>query len=138
MSRQVSARVARRRGRLMWRVVVGVTIGMLVLRLLWLLAALVVDSVPMPGWLWAVAALVGPVAVAVYWRPAYRVPTCLFSTGFAAVMLGIGGLGWGSVAAPVIAGATLLGLLAVPRDGGAEAGSSGLSRRGARSGARRR
>src|SRR3712207_7430759 len=52
----------------------------------------------------SVAALVAPVALAVYWRPAHRVPNCLFHTGVAAVLLGIGGLGWGSVAAPGIGG----------------------------------
>ena len=119
MSRRISTREARRRGRLMWRALVAVTIGMFTLRVVWaVFAAFSDDPQNMPGWLWALAALVGPAALAVYWRPAYRVPQCLFHTGFASLVLGMGGAGWGSIAAPVISGATILGLCFVPRDGG--------------------
>lgn len=122
MSRTVSRRRARERGLLMWRVLVGVTVGMFVLRVVWaVVAAFSADPVGMPSVLWAVAALVAPVALAVYWQPGHRVPNCLFHTGAAAVLLGIGGLGWGSVAAPVISGLTIVGLCLAPGDGGRRA-----------------
>jgi hypothetical protein len=74
-----------------------------------------------PAWPWTIAAFVAPVALAVYWRPAYRIPNCLFLTGACAVLLGLGGAVWGSTVAPVIGGATVLALCFAPRDGGWQA-----------------
>ena len=118
MSRVVSPAEARRRGRVMQRVLMFGAAGMLGLQAVWAaVAAFVDDPVNIPAALWAVAALVGPVAVAVYWRPAYRVPNCLFQTGAATFALGLSGVGWGSVVAPVIAGLTIVGLIVIPKDG---------------------
>lgn len=116
MSRSSSKRRARERGRLAWRVLVGVTIGMLVLRLVWLVvAAFLDDPQPLPAWPWVVAALVAPAALVVFWRPSQRVPNCLAHTAFAAVLLGIGGLESGSPVPAVIAGATIVGVLLASR-----------------------
>ena len=86
-----------------------------------------------PPWLWEAAVLVAPIALAVYWRPAYRVPDCLWLTFLSALLLGAGGAGWGSRVAPAIGGATLVAMLFVPRDP-ARAKKSGTwrSRRAAR------
>lgn len=72
-----------------------------------------VDTVP--PLLFEVTVLVAPVALAVYWRPAFRVPDGLWLTGLSALFLGMGGAGWGSVFAPVVGAATLLAMLVRPR-----------------------
>lgn len=97
-----------------------VTAGMFVLQAVWAIGlGFRAEGAPnMPAALWVAAVLVAPVALAVYWRPSYRVPNCLFLTGASALLLGLVGAGWGSVAAPVIGGLTLVALLFAPRDGG--------------------
>ncbi len=96
-----------------------VTIGMFVLLALWMCTGLFVDDVPrMPSVLWVVAVLVAPAALLVYWRPAHRVPECLFLTGASAFFLGLGGAAWGSWATPLIGGVTIVGWLVAPGDGG--------------------
>jgi len=108
----------RRRGRQMLTAVRVVTVGMVVLMVLWMLSGAFADPPPMPPALWIAAVSVAPLALAVFWRPAYRVPNCLWLTGLSAWFLGLGGAGWGSVVAPVIGGATIVALFFVPRDGG--------------------
>lgn len=79
-----------------------------------------------PPQLFAVTVLVAPTALAVYWRPAYRVPEGLLLTGLSALTLGVAGAGWGSVVAPAVGAATLVGLLLVPRGPAAPAAASAV------------
>ena len=115
--------LARRRGRQTRNALGVVTCGMLAFQALWAVAlGFREQGAPnIPAWPWAVAVFVAPVALAVYWRPAYRVPNCFFLTGVSAVLLGLGGLLWGSVLAPAVGGATVLALCFAPRDGGWQA-----------------
>lgn len=100
------------RTRLLLRVVTpGVFIVQVVLFVLGAFGAL--DSIPAE--MYEVAVLVAPLALAVYWRPAFRVPEGLLLTGLSALLLGVAGAGWGSRMAPAVGAATLLGLLLVPR-----------------------
>jgi hypothetical protein len=96
-----------------------VTIGTLGTLALYAVAAIPLDDPPPPPtWAWAIPVLVAPAALAVYWRPAYRVESCFFLTGVCAFFLGFIGFGWGSLAAPIIGGATIIAMLFAPRDGG--------------------
>jgi hypothetical protein len=111
----------RRLGERTLRALQVVTIGMFVLLAMWMCSGIFVDDVPrMPSLLWVVAVLVAPAALVVYWRPAHRVPECLFLTGASALFLSLGGAAWGSWVAPVIGGVTIVGLLVAPRDPGRE------------------
>jgi hypothetical protein len=117
-----SKRQARRRGRQAMRALQVVTVGTFLVWGSWMCLGLFSDDPPvMPAIIWELAVLVAPAALAVYWRPAYRVPNCLWLTFCSATLLGMGGAGWGSWFAPVIAGATVLALLFAPRDGGRRA-----------------
>jgi hypothetical protein len=96
-----------------------VTIGTVVGLTLYMIAAIFLDDPPPPPtWAWAVPVLVAPAALAVYWRPAYRVEGCFFFTGMSAVVLGFLGFGWGSVSAPIIGAVTIVAICFAPRDGG--------------------
>ena len=115
-----AARQVRHRGEQMMAVLRAVTVGTLTAFVAYVIVAAVflTDPAPPPTWAWAVAVLVAPAALAVYWRPAYRVGRCFFLTGVTAFFLGFLGAGWGSLAAPIIGGATILAMLFAPRDGG--------------------
>jgi hypothetical protein len=115
-----ATRRTRRRGQQM-KVALGVVAGgMAVFQAVWMVAlGFREQGAPnIPAWPWSVAVFIAPVALAVFWRPAYRIPNCLFLTGACAVVLGFFGAVWGSTVAPVVAGATVLGLFLAPRDGG--------------------
>jgi hypothetical protein len=73
---------------------------------------------PPPPWLFSLASFAPPAALAVYWRPAYRVPQCLFVTGACAFWVGFVGAGFGSVVAPVVGGLTIVATVFAPKDGG--------------------
>jgi hypothetical protein len=93
-----------------------VTVGMFALLVPWYALGFVLDDPPVvPPALWVAAVLIAPAALAVYWRPAYRVPDGLFLTAMSAVLLGMGGAGWGSRVAPAIGALTLLAMVFVPR-----------------------
>jgi hypothetical protein len=115
-----STRRARRRGAQTRTALGVVTGGMVTLQAVWAVALGFRDegAPNIPAWPWSVAVLVAPLALAVYWRPAYRIPNCFFLTGASAAVLGFFGAVWGSTVAPVVAGATVLALLLAPRDGG--------------------
>lgn len=132
MSSLPAAAQAQRRGQRMLLALRIVTPGMYLLLVpLGILGAFeVIDTVP--TWLWEAAVLVAPIALAVYWRPAYRVPDCLWLTFLSALLLGAGGAGWGSRVAPAIGGATLVAMLFVPRDPARAKSGTWRSRRAAR------
>ena len=114
-----SVRQARRRGRQAMVALRTVTVGVFAALAIYAVVAIfLTDPPPPPPWVWSVAVLVAPAVLAVYWRPAYRVPNCLFLTGASAFMIGLVGAGFGSLVAPVVGGLTLLALFFVPRDGG--------------------
>lgn len=113
-----SSRQARRRGIQSLQAVTVVTVSTFLLMAIWAVVAIFVDLPAMPPLIWEVAVLVAPIALAVFWRPAYRVPNCLWLTFCSAFFLGLGGALWGSWIAPAIGGATILAMLFVPRDGG--------------------
>jgi hypothetical protein len=101
------------------RAVKWINIGTFATLAVYMVAAIPLDDPPPPPtWVWAVPALVAPAALAVYWRPAYRVESCFFRTGVCAFLVGYVGFGWGSLAAPVISGATIIAMFFAPRDGG--------------------
>jgi len=132
MSQLSAAAQAQRRGQQMLLALRIVAPGMYCLLVpLGILGAFeIIDTVP--SWLWEVAVLVAPIALAVYWRPAYRVPDCLWLTFLSAVLLGAGGFGWGSRVAPAIGGATLVAMLFIPRDPARAMSGTWRSRRAAR------
>lgn len=121
MTRGSSTKAARRRGYQVLTAVRVTTVGAFVLMVLYGIAALPVDG-KLPGVVPAVGftlcALVPAFAAAVYWRPAYRVPECVWLTSMSAVSLGLMGTAFGSYVATVLGGAALIALLARPRDGG--------------------
>ena len=101
------------------RAVKWINIGTFAALALYMVAAIPLDDPPPPPtWVWAVPALVAPAALAVYWRPAYRVESCFLRTGVCAFWVGYVGFAWGSLAAPVISGATIIAMFFAPRDGG--------------------
>lgn len=118
--RKSARRQARRRGEQM-RILLGiVTGGMFCFQALWMgILGFREQGAPnIPAWPWTIAVFVAPLALAVWWRPAYRVANCFFLTCVSAVLLGFFGAVWGSLVAPVVGGATVLALLLAPRDGG--------------------
>lgn len=106
-----------RRGRQAMLALQIVTVGTFTLLVPWGALYFVLDHPPaVPTALWVAAVLVAPAALAVYWRPAYRVPNSLHLTGMSALLLGMGGANWGSRVAPAIGALTLLAMIFVPRD----------------------
>ena len=117
MTRPASRSSARQRGRQAMAVLRAVMIAVFVsLAVYAVVAIFLTDPPPPPAWAWSVAVLVAPAVLAVYWRPAYRVPNCLFLTGASAFMLGVVGAGFGSVVAPVVGGLTIVALFFAPKD----------------------
>ena len=117
-----SSTEARRRGRQAMIALRTVAIGVFAALAIYAVVAIFLpDPPPPPPWVWSVAVLVAPAVLAVWWRPTYRVPNCLFLTGATAFMIGLVGAGFGSLVAPVVGGLTLVALFFAPRGGGQRA-----------------
>jgi len=96
-----------------------VTVGTFAALALYAVVAGFMRGAPVPPtWAWAVAESAAPAALAVYWRPAYRVPDCFFLTGASAFFIGLVAFSFGAVVAPVMGLLTLLAMPFAPRDGG--------------------
>lgn len=114
------SRHARLKGRQALRAVRVVTVGTGVAMVLYAItAAFFSDPAIAPPALFVLPVLVPASAAVLFWRPAYRVPECLWLTGMSGFLLGFLGFGWGSRVAPALGLFTVLVVLLAPRDGGA-------------------
>jgi hypothetical protein len=111
-----STDAARRRGRLAFRVLKWVTIGVFVaLPVYAIVSGFLDDPPPPPPLVFSLAALVPPAVLAVFWRPVHRTEESLFLTGASAFLIGLVGAGFGSVVAPVVGGLTIVALFFAPK-----------------------